>query len=103
MTETPGGKNRAGSDALHCDVAVGSALIYSPHHACVADVLSHAFTSGGCRAAYIVQLSTRRVSGVDLPASQQLSVLRGAPVAGCCGVASEDFPLRVRVVNSDLK
>lgn len=49
------------SDSLHCDVAVGSALVYSPHHACVADVLSHLFVEeGGCRAAYVVQLSTRR-------------------------------------------
>lgn len=51
---------RAGTEALRCDVVVGSALVYSPHHACVADVLSHAFAEGGCRAAYIVQLSTRQ-------------------------------------------
>ena len=49
------------SDSLRCDVAIGSALVYSPHHACVADVMSHLFDEkGGCRAAYVVQLSTRR-------------------------------------------
>ncbi|CAM9494998.1 unnamed protein product [Scytosiphon promiscuus] len=46
-------------EALRCDVVIGSALVYSPHHACVADVLSRAFADGGCRAAYVVQLSTR--------------------------------------------
>ncbi|CAN0057723.1 unnamed protein product, partial [Hapterophycus canaliculatus] len=45
---------------LHCDVVIGSALVYSPHHACVADVLSRMFSDGGCRAAYVVQLSTRQ-------------------------------------------
>lgn len=43
-----------------CDVVIGSALVYSPHHQCVADVLLRAFSEGGCRAAYIVQLSTRQ-------------------------------------------
>eukprot|EP00903_Cladosiphon_okamuranus_P021666 g19919.t1 len=47
------------SAVLRCDVMIGSALIYSPQHACVADVLSVAFEEGGCRAAHIVQLSTR--------------------------------------------
>eukprot|EP00752_Nemacystus_decipiens_P016286 g14565.t1 len=49
----------ASAAVLRCDVMIGSALIYSPRHACVADVLSLAFEEGGCRAAYIVQLSTR--------------------------------------------
>lgn len=49
----------APSDTLQCDVVIGSALIYSPHHACVGDVLARAFAKGGCGAAHIVQLSTR--------------------------------------------
>ncbi|CAM9370601.1 unnamed protein product [Laminaria digitata] len=59
-TMAPARSQLSESDSLHCDVAVGSALVYSPHHACVADVLSHLFVEeGGCRAAYVVQLSTR--------------------------------------------
>lgn len=49
----------SGSAVLRCDIMIGSALIYSPHHACVADVLLLAFAEGRCRAAHIVQLSTR--------------------------------------------
>lgn len=60
-TTGPAGSQLLESNSLRCDVAVGSALMYSPHHACVADVLSHLFAEeGGCRAAYVVQLSTRR-------------------------------------------
>ncbi|CBN79718.1 conserved unknown protein [Ectocarpus siliculosus] len=57
-TTTPSTPQDAGA-TLRCDVAIGSALVYSPHHACVADVLSRAFAAGGCRAGYILQLSTR--------------------------------------------
>lgn len=53
-----GGK-RWESAIPRCDVILGSALIYSPHHASVANVLLEAFSEGGCCAAYIVQLSTR--------------------------------------------
>lgn len=54
--------NKVGSESvvLHCDVVIGSALIYSPHHACVADVLLRAFSEGGCQIAYVMQLSTRQ-------------------------------------------
>ncbi|CAN0358257.1 unnamed protein product, partial [Ectocarpus sp. 8 AP-2014] len=61
-TTTPSTPEDAGA-TLRCDVAIGSALVYSPHHACVADVLSRAFAAGGCRAGYILQLSTRQARG----------------------------------------
>lgn len=56
---TNGGGKMWESAIPRCDVILGSALIYSPHHACVANVLLKAFSEGGCGAAYIVQLSTR--------------------------------------------
>ncbi|CAN0521975.1 unnamed protein product, partial [Ectocarpus sp. 12 AP-2014] len=61
-TTRPSTPEDAGA-TLRCDVAIGSALVYSPHHACVADVLSRAFAAGGCRAGYILQLSTRQARG----------------------------------------
>lgn len=68
-----GQQGEEASETLKCDVVIGSAIIYSPHHACVADLLQQAFFRFECHAAYIIQLSTRW--------EQEVASLRRSPSA----------------------